>query len=118
MSLLARPGSSIRDRVASEDWIWCGYGIVVVADRQPVVRDHLLIVATAPAASLAALDHDLVEAALAGATEERGTEFLLAERGRAPFCTSDNGEHQAHAHLFPLKELNEFRSGHHLVRAR
>jgi hypothetical protein len=93
-------------RIRNEPPIFKNRGVHIVADCDPIVPGHLLMLAETrvPSFSDAAVRESITDLLTSNALPH--TPYLFVERGRARFCTSGFTDCHAHGHLFPLAEID------------
>lgn len=80
---------------------------VVLADAEPVVPDHFLLVARQAHASLAEAGPGRLESFLeSNFSPVCGNGYMLFEHGHGPFCSSFGTFVHAHAHLVPVGSID------------
>ncbi|MBK8209260.1 MAG: hypothetical protein IPK78_04160 [Rhodospirillales bacterium] len=83
----------------------------VVVDKEPILPNHLLMVARQKENSIADCAAALHLTGLIKRIESKylgpGESFIFFERGRAPFCTSGFADQHAHCHLVPQHGFRE-----------
>jgi diadenosine tetraphosphate (Ap4A) HIT family hydrolase len=80
----------------------------VVADGEPIVEGHHLIVSRKEVQSFADMDSGQLMQFLHKYLEKMGGEsYWILERGRAKSCTSFNGLVHAHGHLIPAHHMHK-----------
>ena len=95
-------GSDPIARICKESFFYADSCIRVVADRDPIVPGHLLLLAEAQIRGLADGGYEetfkpLLEGQIPGVPKH----WIFVERGRASFCTSGFTDSHAHAHILP-----------------
>ncbi len=101
---------SFLERLNAEEAILENAAFRVVADAEPLTAEHCLVYSRDCVPSFADVSRETVEGLFESEAFRRRFEgYGVIERGRAPFCTSNNGRCHAHAHLFSAALIEKVR---------
>ncbi|MEW6289030.1 MAG: PEP/pyruvate-binding domain-containing protein [Thermodesulfobacteriota bacterium] len=99
------------ERILKESARYTDKEFHVVTDRNPIVKQHLLVVSKQDFASIADLPIHSSMVNLLEREEVRGLydyePLLFVEHGRAKFCTSEYTNCHAHGHILPLESFKQ-----------